>query len=1853
MTIRKLLFLTAMVLFITSCGKEKKIKTDNIYAYKSYIYGTTAGEISIADPIQISMASDLVDFVDSKPLENDVLEISPKTAGVLFMKNNRTLVFKPNKYLLPGTEYTVKVQLDKLLANVPSSHKSYQFSFKTIVSDFWINTPKLQSYSKEWQYLEGVISASDLFLLKDARQLIEAEHAGKSLKIKFPNASESAKYFNFVIDSVHRGVDDSQVLISWSGKKLGIDLKGEKRILIPGKNNFSVQSVSVIQSPNQYIQVNFSDPIKKSQNFNGLMAVQGVKKLRYSVQGNILKVYPGRKLTGNLTVDIFQGIKSKEGFKLKKEWSELVAFEQLKPAIRLLDNGVFLPDSQNLKLNFEAVNLRKVEVRVIKIFESNVLQFLQRNNLNTSHESNIRYVGRRIAKKTVTLLRKNEPNEGVWKAYAIDLSTLIKADPGAIYHVELSMRQSDAIYKCDQAEGSSDEDEYDEDDYYYSDSYTEKVSDDVEKREEQYWDNVIYRYKSKYYSWRDRENPCKEGYYGSDENVVSCNVLGSNLGVIVKMGSNKSYSFAVTNILTTIPVANANVKLFNYQQQEIGGAQTDADGFATIDSDAHAAFAVVSQGDNKTYLKLEDGRALSLSKFDVSGKKLQKGLKGYLYGERGVWRPGDSLHLTFVLNDKANPLPKNHPVKLIVTDPNGGLAYQKTLYSSVNGFYTFQVPTKTNAATGNWKALVKVGGVKFLRDLKIETIKPNRLKIKINFEKDILVDGESLNGSLSVKWLHGAIAKNLKTKVAVKFKSLQKPFKRFENYIFRDPTREFLSEDLTIFDGKVDDSGLAKLDKKVRLNNEAPGMLLASFLTRTYENGGDFSMDVMTKKYAPYHSFVGVQSPKTTNYGSYDTDQNIVFDIVTLKADGTPFAQKNLQVDVYQIKWHWWWNRSYENLSSYQGSSYHKPYQNFKISTKANGKVSFKINIPDSEGGRYLVRISDPANGHATGITTYFYKDWWKRPAGSDPESAKMLLFSSDKKTYNVGEEAVINFPSSGNGRALISIENGTEVIQSFWKKTTKGETQVRIPITAAMAPNVFVNISLLQKHAQIANDLPLRMYGIIPLMVEDPATRLEPLLIMPDVLKPSENFTLKVKEKNGKRMTYTIAVVDEGLLDLTRFKTPNIWDQFYQREALGVKTWDMFDDVIGAFGGSLDQIFAIGGDEAASGAKNKKANRFKPVVTYLGPFTIAKGKTAKHHIKMGKYIGAVRTMIVAADNSNAAYGSAEKSTPVRQPLMVLASLPRKLSPGEKVRLPVTVFAMSKKVKNVKVRLKLSDGIRIIGDASKQLVFTEPDEKMVFFDLEVTKSRGIQTIEVIAKGNGKKASYAVEMDVVNPNPISSKLLSLDLNGKSSNTMSFSTFGLEGTNTALVEFSLLPPMNFTKRMKYLIQYPHGCIEQTTSSVFPQLFLETIFDLSLQKKQEIHNNIQKGIDRLNRFQLSNGGMSYWIGQSYVNDWGTTYAGHFMIAAEKKGYVLPLTFMSKWIKYQKKAAKNWRAGSSYNYSDLAQAYRLYTLALAGSPDLSAMNRLREYSKLSNPGKWRLAAAYALASKPKAAQQLVNSAGMDFTLKNRDYYTYGSATRNLAMAMETMVLLKNKGYRELAKNLAKDLSSDTWMSTQTTAYSLLAMATMVSENGGSDFEVDFKLNDKKTSALKSSKALIQRKLDIVNGLNTLKISNTGSSVVFVTVINSGKLPLGQELTEERGLKISVKYKDTKGNVLDVSQLEQGTNFMAVVTVENMKSRLVEDIALTEFFPSGWEILNTRFTGFSNRSSSKADFTDIRDDHVSFYFDLASRRTKTFNVQLNASYLGHYYLFGVQAQAMYDHDFFTRTQGKWIQVVK
>jgi len=1837
-TLRLMLYLTVITVLFHACSKQSGKDFDSDYTlYRDYISSFTSGIISTKADIQVGLAFSKKEWQENQELDKDYFSISPSAKGKVVLLPGNIIAFKPTERLDQDTEYRVTLHLSKLIELPDGKLKDFNFRVKTIKQDFLVTVLDLQSYNRDWQYLNGSLKTSDDMEFAIAKKLVTAEQDGRKLPIRFDGKAGTATDFHFIIDSIQRKTQNSQIKISWNGKDAGVDREDSQMFDIPGKDNFKVISMTPQQGDNQTLLINFSDPLRKDQDFSGLVAVETVTDLKYAVDGNLLKVFFAEPLNGSFMTEVFQGIESVDGFKTKNTYSEKINFEQLKPEVRFLKSGTILPASSNLKLGFEAVNLAAVDVKVYRVFENNVMQFLQENELNGNY--NMRSVSLPVAKRKLVLNADKTMNYGKWNAYSLDLATLITPQQGAIYRVEISIKKEYSLYKCDASETTQQMGE-------------EPKDEDSDDEEEDFSEYDEYDYYDGNYDWEQRDNPCSSSYYVTYERKVSTNVLASDLGVIAKRGAVNNYFFAVTSITTTNPVIGATVDIYNYQRQKVGSAVTGNEGTVSFNAAKGGYFAIVKKDNNTTYVKLYDGNSKSVSSFDVDGTQLVKGLKGYVYGERGVWRPGDTLFIGFILNDKAAKLPGTHPIKLRLNDPNGKMMFQSVQTYNQRNHFKFIVPTQSNYPTGNWEAVVSVGGARFYKSIKIETIKPNRLKIKNSFEGKMISANVKNTGTLQVAWLHGAIAKDLKVEMQAKFLKQTTSFKGYLNYVFDDPAQDFSSEEVNIFSGKTDDNGNATVTLQPKLQARAPGMLKTAIITKAYEKGGDFSTDVITASYSPYNTYVGVKLPQGNKYGMLETGKPNRVDVATVNEKGQTKPGRRLDVRVYKVDWRWWWDESENGASSFSTAVSNTPFYYTQIVTDGSGKGSFSFTTGEEEWGRYLVRVTDVEGGHAAGNTVLVdYPSWSGKSRNTGGDDAAMLMFTTDKEKYSVGEKATISFPSSEGGRALISLENGSKVVQTYWTKTKKGETQLTIPVTEKMAPNVYIHITLLQPHATTANDSPIRLYGIVPIEVVDKNTVLQPVITMPDVLKPEQKTTIKVSEKSGKPMTYTIAVVDEGLLDLTRFKTPNAWDAFYAKEALGVKTWDIYDDVIGAYGGKINQVFSIGGDADLGGGKAKKANRFQPVVMYFGPFTIGKGQTRLHDIKLPQYIGSVRTMVVAANTDLSAYGMAEKATPVRSPLMLLASLPRKVTPKERVTLPVTVFAMENQIKNVTLQVKTNKGIKIIG-ASKQTVnFARPDEKVVYFDLEVNDVTGIGKVTVTATSGNAKASYDVELDIMNPNPVTTNYKELVLEAGKSATINWNSFGVAGSNVAKLEVSSFPSIDFNRRLDYLIQYPHGCVEQTTSAAFPQLYLADIADIDAGRKQKIQKNVTAALHKLSQFQVASGGFAYWEGLRDADDWGTSYAGHFFIEAEKKGYALPLNAKKQWLQYQQKTARQWRYNDGY-HNDFAQAYRLYTLALAGAPDLSSMNRLRETAGISNESKLRLAAAYALAGQKGVGQQLLAQSSLDVEDSPYQYYYYGSAARNRAMTLETLIILgqKEKAFG-MAIKLAKQMSSGEWMSTQTSAYCLYAMSKFAQSNGAKGIDISY-TNKGKTQAINTSKTFADRSLDI-SPSNSVTIKNNKKSTLYVKVVYSGILPVGEEQTEERGLATNIIFKDRGGKVINPSQLAQGTEFVAEVTIANTKNERVENVALTQIIPSGWEIVNTRFTDFGSFAENNVDYTDIRDDRTNFYFPLKANETKTFRILLNASYPGSYYLPGVQCEAMYDNSFLARTKGQWVKVVK
>jgi len=1847
----------AMSLFFFSQCNWKKDKLAVIEpVFHPEISAFTAGVISGGSVITIELANDIEGPYELMvPVEERLFDFSPNIRGTAYRVGARTIEFRPEKRLANGQVYNVRFHVGRV-REVPRDMARFDFSFQVIAQSFALQTDGMDAIDPDdgvWNRYHGMIVTSDYMDEADVARLIKAWQGQRSLTVRWEQNAQATRH-SFTIDSLQRSQDREHLRLVWDGKPLGINIMDERIVGIPALGDFSVMEAVVVQQPEQHVVVRFSDPLTRNQNLRGLVVLDGTTHPRYMIDGNRLLVYPPARLTGDYALTIHEGLTSRTGYRFAERKTFNLSFEDNKPAVRLSGSGVILPDSDGLIFPFEAVNLRAVDLRIIKIFENNVGQFLQVNRLGGQQE--LKRAGRLVLQRTVALTSERPVDYGRWNSFSFDLSTLIRAEPGAIYRVEIGFRQEHARYPCGDEESSGHL------------TPMQQLPDDLDEAMA-YWDNPdMYwdPYSSSdwyyWYEWEERDNPCHKAYYGQHR-TVGRNVLASNLGIIAKGGSDHSMVFAVTDLRTTAPLANVDLDIYNYQNQLIGSVRSGSDGLARIRADMKPYLLVARLDSQRGYLRLDDGTSLSLSRFDTGGAELQKGIKGFIYTDRGVWRPGDSLFVMFMLEDRQKQLPQGHPVVFELYDPAGQLVQRQSRTGGVNGFYNFSTFTSSDAPTGNWRAAVRVGGSSFSRVLKVETVKPNRLKIDLNFGATMLgVHQAEVQGRLHVAWLHGAPARNLRARVTVMLRPVNTTFPSHEKYHFDDPSRSIDSDEVTVFDDRLDAAGNAVVRPRIAAGEAAPGMLQAHFVVRAFEQGGDFSTDRFSMPYSPYKTYVGIKAPEGEQSGGMlynDTDHRV--EVVTVNSDGRPVSVGRLDVQVYRLEWRWWWDASGEGLASYMGSSYPSPVHTQRISTD-NGRGSFVFRIPHPDWGRYLIRVSDPDGGHSTGQLVYVdWPGWASRGAGGDPEAAAMLSISTDKQTYMAGDQVHVSLPAVKQGRAFVSLESGSRVLRSWWQEARDGELRFSFPATAEMTPNGYLHVSLLQPHARAINDLPIRMYGVVPLFVEDPGTKLRPVIDMPASIVPEQQTTIKVKEADGKRMTYTLALVDEGLLDLTRFRTPDPWNTFYAREALGVKTWDVYDDVLGAYGGRLEQVFSIGGDEDIQLHMQPQANRFKPVVRFSGPHTLDRRKTASHVIDMPPYIGSVRVMVVAGDDG--AYGHAEKTVAVKKPLMVLATLPRVLSPGEKVSLPVTIFAMDEKARDVRVEVTANELFGFPEGRTRQLVFAEAGEQVISFPVEVVDATGTGRVKVEVTGGQERAAYEIEIAVRNPNPRIFSVTEGMLEAGQAWSATYAPVGVAGTNTAVLELSTLPPMDFGRRLKYLIGYPHGCLEQVASSAFPQLYLGQVMEMDDNMRSHTDSNIREAIRLIASYQRPDGGLRYWPGGSDVSDWGTSYAGHFMVEAALKGFALPVRFREGWISYQAQRAGSWVAEQPQSrfgtdgQGDLLQAYRLYTLALANAPELGAMNRLREHGALSQQARWRLAAAYALAGQPEAAHRLID--GMPWQVESYPAFnaSYGSAERDMAMIVEALLAMDRRAEAiPIIIKLSEALTAQRWMSTQTTAYCLMAVSKFAgSGTDGGAIRATYRINEGREMAAATARPLYQADVStMADREGSISVTNNGSGVLFARLIADGIPALEAVGAAENQLRVAVNYLDMSGNTLDVGRLEQGTDFMAEVVVNN-PGRLgnYSDMVLTQLFPSGWEIRNVRMDEVvSLRQGSVPTYQDIRDDRVHTHFDIRSGETKKFIVMLHAAYLGRTYLPGTFCEAMYNDAIHARLPGRWVEVV-
>ncbi|MBO6515289.1 MAG: hypothetical protein JJ975_01960 [Bacteroidia bacterium] len=1810
-------FIVLGLIVLASCNKSSQLPAYSP-EFVEHISAYTSGVIDRNPVIRIVLAEPIKTSKREKLDANDLVAFSPKISGEAKWVSDRILEFTPDEQLPRGTIFQGVFYLGKI-KSLKRELRKFPFQFQTRKQFLNLNLTGLTVYGDNdpwYRKLMGSVSTNDKDELDLIKQCLKANMAGEPLKIKWHKSGDNL--FSFRIDSIKRSEFKKQIVLELNGKKVESASKDTRVVNVPGMGVFSLENVEITNEPDQKVELYFSESLNSIQSLIGLIQLDSTVVESYELKGNTVTLYPKERLVGEHKLFCSADIKNYAGYRLKKDDERNIYFERTKPKLRMVGKGTIVPDAKGVVFPFEAMALKAVDVWIYQIFEKNIPQFLQVNELDGN--SQLSRVGKLIYSGKVDLAENKPVKENQWTRYTLNIRDYIKKEPGAIYRIQVGYRSSYTFFEC--PEGNSD----------YS------IADD----------GMYYDYYNRENEYLERYTPCDSRFYYSGS--IGKNILASDIGLIVKKGADEKTHVFVSSLVTAQPLANTKLEFYTYQNIRIASGYADQLGMADFTLPEEAYMVVATSGRHKGYLKLGSGRNNSTSKFDVDGVNGFSKVDGKLYTERGVWRPGDSIYTCFTLQDKQNNLPANVPVKFELLNPRGQVIRSIVRTTSVGDVYDFRTATSSGSITGNYTARVSVGGSMYYKTLAIETVKPNRLKIKVEVPDSVIQIGKQTQVTLVGKWLHGAPSPGLAYNIKARIRRASTRFKGFETFHFEDHSKRSVNREIILSEGKLDAHGKVSFTPNLHLNKRVPGSLHVDFLTKLFEKGGNFSQDNSTYPVKAFNSYVGIETPKTEeDDNSLVTDKKHKFRIVNVSALGKPRKNKRVSVKIYRVDWNWWWD-NHRDIATYMQSNSMFPVVDTILNTSSAGMGSTDFLLPYPNWGRFVMIAKDLESKHTA--TKMFYVDWpyWKRGNRNQTEQAKTIMLSSNKKVYGVGETVKVTIPSSDLGKALVCVENGSSVIKKFWVNGKKGETQFTFKTTKGMTPNVYVHVSYLQTYKNKDNDLPARLYGILPIKVENKLSHLHPQLVVNDEIRPDRNELVMVKEKSGRPMTYTLAVVDEGLLDLTHFKTPKLWNHFYQKQGLGVRTWDLYDEVMGGYAGKYGNVLSVGGDEEGAVDESvHKANRFKPAVKFLGPFTLKAGQTAKHRIKMGEYIGAVRMMVVARHHD--AYGEAEKSVKVKKPIMVLPTLPRVLSPGESIQIPVTVFSITEGKKKVDVKVELSGHLKASGDMSKQVEFAKQGDETVFFKATVAEEVGLAKMVVTARFGNEVARKEIEIAVRTPNPSVTDVQEYVLEKGKTLNINAVLKGLDGTNSAALEVSALPPLNLHSRLDELLQYPHGCVEQTTSSVFAQLFVTDLLTLTEDQQFRVGENIQAAIRRLRRFQTASGGLGYWPGSGNANEWGTNYAGHFLLLAQQQGYPVDKDFMAQWLNYQKEKAKQHETNEWQN--DLTQAYRLYTLVLAGEQDLASMNRMRENVKLEGIAKWRLAAAYAMAGMPEVANALIKELDMKTPTYKGHGSTFGSHLRDQAMILETLSLIgddSKAGF--LVKEVAKKLSSTSWLSTQETAYSLISISGFYKKNESGN-EMKFNVNyGYGRENIHTAKPIFQRSMVSKSKRQTKKINlaNTGSNLLFVRVIKSS-VPLQSDTVKmSSNLAMEVQYVDYDGKVLNPSKLVQGQEFKAIVKVKNGTIKGAQyDMALSFMVPVGWEIENTRLTG----GSSGYDHQDFRDDRVYTYFNIGSGATRSFELRLTASYAGRFFQPTIKAENMYDNTVTATEPGGWVEVAE
>ncbi len=1819
----KFLPLLTLLALLLSCGqKEQQTTSRNLLASElegqaitltNFISAKPAAILSSRSAMELEFNRNMVlqDAVGAT-LEVNPIDFEPAIKGKAKWLTTSLLQFTPDEPIQSGQTYKAKFNGKKAFGNSVDVD-DYSFEFKTIPNE-------VLEIVGGFEPVTGKVNSAKLILEIRFADKPDSAKLAKDLTLNFNSKTMPYKMFfdgrgNFVkieSENVLRTTKAQNAEIILSKNWNASDKPFTETFLLPATGSFVVVNSreSSAEGGEKAWEVVFSDPIASDRDVSGFVSISPSVSYKASVKNRTLRVKGNFSYGSHYTLRIEKGFPSAYGTKIESGFVKSFSFDDEKPQLEAVGSGLFLPLENKGRLQFKSMNLAGVKLEIQEILPQNLIFFLQNNDLRSSNRwiSDIERTAKNVYSKEVKF---ENPKRNEWLKTEMDISNYFAKKAGAAYVVKMNFNPENLILPCKNT----------------SDEYSEN--------------NLVYESDSYY------ENPCNEYYY-YDRNKEKILIV-SSIALTAKKESDGVHVWA-TDVETSKPISGLSLELYGKINDVMATQKTDANGyvFFSVKKDSEG-YVVKGQGNRGLALLKLTQNNWETSRFDVGGVQ-EKNNNARLFGytERGVYRPGDTIHFSGIAREGIERALANISMSVSVKNPLGSVVFDGAAKTSENGMFSLDIPTELNAPTGEWLAVIKSGGNEWQHYLRVETVKPNRLKNTLELPEKLSGAEIKLNQTFKSKYLFGTPAAGLKAEINFSIKKKSLTFPRFPDFTFKNRMLSFEErDDESLFKGNLDREGEAKISRTISLKNRnIPEAATIRVHSTVHENGGGFTESWHSSTIYPYPAFVGLKT--RDSWDGVRIGDTLRVPVITLDENGKVTSDRKLSVKVYQNRYYSWWEGD-----SYDRWDFRTQKQTYLVheETIKSGNSPKEFKWSPENYGLIAIVVEDVEGGHSA--SQFIYASYW---GGSEnvrnfPEASHLNL-NSRKTSYNIGDSILISFEAPSSGNALVTLEYANKVLETKLVQAKAGKNEVSFTAAKNMMPNVYAVVSLFLPLKSVEGEKPMRYYGILPIKVEDEKTKLNLALNVPKDIKPGEEFSIEVANNGKENASFTLAVVDEGLLDLTNFKTPDPWKFYFQKIALGIKTSDNYDEIIGALMPDMDSYLSIGGDEdITSMGGQQKTQRFKAVSLFSGVQEVKAGKSQKIKFTMPQYVGSVRAQLIGVSQN--AFSKNEADITVKKPLMILPTAPRVAKPGDKFKVPVSVFAMEDDVKNTNVQIQVSQELKVIGKSSFTLSFEKPGELDGNFEIEALPLTGSAKIIVKAESGKHKIADTIDLPLISSSAIYTEVLQRQLSAGETWQTRITPFGIDNTHKATLVLSTMPNLGADERLDYLINYPYGCLEQTVSGMFPQLYIDKFRDLDSKKKQEITGNINDGIKRLAQFSMSQG-FSYWPNQSsYADPWATSYAGHFMQEAKNAGYSIPQNLLNTW--------KNWEIEQSkkaYTKDFRNQAYRLFLLAMAGEAQMGAMNLMKENNleKLDWLSKYLLAGAFHLAGKESIAKQILESNGPALSEYRENSGTYGSSMRDRALA--AFVLSKMNMFREaldIYQALAKEWNARSWWSTQESAFALLAFSALKDKHGSGDVEVQWSASGKTQKVLvKSNKPV---KLDLTS-LGSAEVSvESLNGVVFAELQTKG-LPLEDNVkTENKGLVVERALFSQGGERISASQIKQGEAFWISFWVKSLAPTRLENLALSSILPSSFEISNERLNEYNRPSwmtglgTSTPDYMDIRDDRINWFFSLNPGEIKTFVVQIHPSYAGEFRWPGLVLEAMYSPDYFARIAGERVNV--